>query len=179
MSKRRVVTDAEFNKALYGVPGDEQSIRDASNNRNILKSVSSSYRRFLSQDVLLGCELHALWRTLQYHRDEYGQKFTTSLYRFAHWQCRCEIRKLCFFLQQRNKAGCRLPVLMVERDNLVDNIRDAITCLKHEWMRSIIVDYYFFGYSLRQIAVRNGLCYEGTRKRLRLAERELGKILAD
>jgi RNA polymerase sigma factor (sigma-70 family) len=74
------VTNAEF----------EHAISDQ-DNRNIIKSVCNQYRNILEEDVLNSCGLNGLWQCLKSHDDAYGNKFTTSLYKFVDWQCKGQV----------------------------------------------------------------------------------------
>lgn len=84
-----------------------------SNNRNIIKKVTSKYRNYLQDDDLVSCGLQALWRTLQCHDDSYGQKFTTSLYRFCEWECQREIRN-----HRRKVKGVKVSISVIPQEDL-------------------------------------------------------------
>lgn len=98
MKIARAVTNEEFNQAY----ADKDNI-------NIIRAVCSKYRKQLTEDELRSCGMIALWQTLASHRPEYNTKFTSSLWRWLHWECCREIdghkktRKeysdvnLCFF----------------------------------------------------------------------------------
>jgi len=184
--ERRAVSDAEFERALYGVAGDEASLRAAADNRNVIKGVLRKYGKQLAKDDLHTCGLNALWRTLQYHQDKYNQKFTTSLHRFTDWECKRELRK---------KRGGRGRVKPVEvpyadmlniaaRDNsnssfriggcdpADDDLRHVTECidlLDDDLQREVIRAYYFEHLTMEQIGKRNGYSKETARKNLRAA----------
>ena len=70
----------------------EQAIADPAN-QSMIKRVCSFYSKTLSPEVLKACGEAAVWRCLQSHRDDMGQKFTSSLYRFIHWECLREVNE--------------------------------------------------------------------------------------
>lgn len=79
---KKNISDIEFEEAF----GDK-------NNVNIIKKVTIRYSKIIQEDDLISCGIHALWRALRSHDVKYGQKFTTSLYRFCEWECKRELRK--------------------------------------------------------------------------------------
>lgn len=79
---KKDISDIEFEKAF----GDK-------NNVNIIKMVTIRYSKIIQEDDLISCGIYALWRALRSHDAKYGQKFTTSLYRFCEWECKRELRK--------------------------------------------------------------------------------------
>ena len=79
---KKDISDIEFQQAF----GDK-------NNVNIIKKVTLRYSKVIQEDDLISCGIHALWRALRSHDAKYGQKFTTSLYRFCEWECKRELRK--------------------------------------------------------------------------------------
>lgn len=79
---KKDISDIEFEEAF----GDK-------NNVKIIKKVTLRYSKIIQEDDLISCGIHALWRALRSHDAKYGQKFTTSLYRFCEWECKRELRK--------------------------------------------------------------------------------------
>lgn len=190
--ERRSVSNDEFNRAYRGVPGDEASLRAAADNRNVIKGVLRKYSKQLTKDELFTCGLNALWRTLQYHRDCFNQKFTTSLHRFTDWECKRELRK---------KRGGRGRVRPVEvpfadmlniaaRDNnntnfkmggdpADDDLRHVTECidlLDDDTQKQVIRQYYFEHLTMEQIGRVNGYSKETARKNLRSAVDALREV---
>jgi len=83
MQLKKPVTNEDFNKAYTN-----------KDNRNIIYSVLSRYAKVIDKEVLESCAQMGLWRCLGQHDDSYGQKFTTSLWRFVDWECKKELRKV-------------------------------------------------------------------------------------
>lgn len=71
----------------------EQAIADPEN-QSMIRRVCSYYTKTLSPETLKACGEAAVWRCLQSHRDDMGQRFTSSLYRFLHWECLREVNSL-------------------------------------------------------------------------------------
>src|SRR5262245_45103905 len=92
IQQKRDVSNAEFEAALAD--------RD---NQNIIKGVTSRYKKQLDADDLYTCGLNALWRALQSHDPAYEQKFTTTLFRFVHWECRRELRSRRGWVASRSR----------------------------------------------------------------------------
>jgi len=53
----------------------------------LITNVARQYSNILSPDALAAAGDMALWRCLQSYNPMYGQKVSSSLYRFIHWEC--------------------------------------------------------------------------------------------
>lgn len=174
---RRVVTDDEYRAAYHGVRGDPESMRAAANNRGIIRGVLRVYSGRLSEDELDSCGCKALWRCLQYHSDDYGQKFTTSLHRFAHWECQRELRSL---RGSKNKpaewanskfddAPDEAGIIRAGREAVAQYANECLDLLPHDWQRVVIRQYYIEGMTMEEVGSANGYSKETARQRLRRA----------
>ena len=74
--KDKKISDKEFEEAYKNT-----------DNRNMIRMVCASFSNTLSSDILESCGMLALWKCLRSHDEKYGQKFTSSLYRFVRWEC--------------------------------------------------------------------------------------------
>lgn len=170
MQKRKNVTNEEFTVALADT-----------NNTNIIRSVCNGYRNILSEDELHSCGLNALWRTLQYHRPEYNQKFTTSLYRFIDWECKREVRRVKnsrkYVVASLSEQGydqlstgdlCEKPEVL--------HLRECISLLPEEWQRTVIRQYYLDNRTMEEIGVINGYSKEAARQKINKAMASLKDI---
>jgi len=159
-SKRRNVTNEEFQIALQGKPGDPASKKRATDNQKIINSVTHQYVNQIDPETLKSCGLHALWRAIGYFNPEYKQKFTSSLYRFTQFECRRELLR-----RKREGKATRLDGIderhIVNRLDRVDHedlthIRECLKSLNEEGQR--LVDQHFTqGMNLTEIAEAN--CY--------------------
>jgi RNA polymerase sigma factor (sigma-70 family) len=68
------VTNAEFNTAR------KQHLE-------LITSLTKRYSNVLSPETLAATGDIALWRCLQNFDPQFGQKVSSSLYRFIHWEC--------------------------------------------------------------------------------------------
>lgn len=68
------VTDAEFNTARR-------------QHLELITSLTKQYANVLSSDALVAAGDIALWRCLQNFDPQFGQRVSSSLYRFVHWEC--------------------------------------------------------------------------------------------
>ncbi len=177
---RRTVTNEEFKLHYYG--GDtEESKKSASDNRNVLKSVVNRYRQ-LNQDERRCCAMKAMWKCLASH--EWGrQKLTTSLFRFANWECLNELRL------RKSQSDSRLTLSelpLVQRHVSIETqdgppedcedahgrlemIREHMARLPEKWQRTVIQQYYFENLTHEEIGFRNG-GYSKEKARLRLED---------
>ena len=80
MTKKRKITNEEFNKALR----NEDYIR-------IINAASKKYASFISPDDMLECRMNALWQSLQNFDASFGVKFTSFLYSRVVWECKKKI----------------------------------------------------------------------------------------
>lgn len=167
MMKKRHVSDEEFYRA-YRIP----------DNRAIIRSVLRRYANSLPQEDLDSCGMHGLWRALMYHRDSFGQKFTTSLHRFVVWEVRRELRRV-------NTKKLKSTVSLGSHDYVDENSEenenwffvDSISVLPNEDQRSILWMYYVDGLTLEQIGNKNGYSKETARQKIGKAIRTLREFV--
>jgi RNA polymerase sigma factor (sigma-70 family) len=183
-SKRRKVSDQDFQKAWRGLPEDEDSLRRASDNRSIISAVLQKYSKIVPPDELERCGYNAMWRCLQYHDDKYGQKFTTSLHRFTEWECRRALQVA------RGGRGKRKDIKVLPLvEDLVDprieqehkkedleHVRECIDLMPEPWQRKVIQEYYLGGMTMEQVGRANGYSKETARKRIQKALNTLRRI---
>lgn len=157
---RKPVSDEQMERALAN-----------SDNANIIRSVLQKFAGQLHEDDLYTCGLHALWRALQYHDDSYGQKFTTSLYKFTDWECKRELRR------QKNEKKNMVPlategeiVLMpqVPEDDHRDTMRQVQECMRSLPLpdQKLLQAYYIDQFTMDEIAALFDLSKEGVRQKL-------------
>lgn len=161
------IFDQQYNEAYFG-GNSEESKRAASDNRAILRGVSSRFRH-LDEHERESCELQALCRALQNHEEGHGQKFTTSLYRFAVWECCRELRR------KRRKSESRLSLkdlkeisryVVDEHDSWSEPtdkkqqeifaVLEHVDKLPYSWQKHVLEQYYVMGLTHEQIGFRNG-----------------------
>jgi len=176
---RRTISNDEFHRAYYGTPGDEESQQKASDNRNIIGAVLKKYHGVIPADELELCGMNALWRALQYHREGYGQKFTTSLHMFTDWECKGELRR---YRRQRKEYSLfdqHTNLYTVIQDRESDDLDYVLECLEllpNEWMKKVIQQYFFDGMTLEAIGRANGYGKEAARQKIKRALTHLRKI---
>lgn len=169
---RRQVTDEEFRLAYYGRKGDPDSVRAAKDNRNLIRAVVKKYAKEIPMQDLELVGMKAMWRALQYHREDHpsGQKFTTSLHRFTKWECDRELRTARggrgrarpTFLPMPEKDLLAAPLL----DEDVAHVRECIAKLPVAWQRQVISQYYLERMTLEEVGEANGYSKETARKRV-------------
>jgi DNA-directed RNA polymerase specialized sigma24 family protein len=83
VNKRREVANDEVVQALA-----DPDVRE------MVEYETGKYRNGLDDQQRESIGQYAVWRALQYYKKEFGQKFTTSLYRFIHYECCRELKKV-------------------------------------------------------------------------------------
>jgi RNA polymerase sigma factor (sigma-70 family) len=183
---RRHVTDEEYRLAYEGDPRDPASQASAADNRNVIAAVLKTYELKLPEDSRQDCGLIALWRALQYHDPKYRQKFTTSLHRFVHWECKRELRRI--YGRNNSKAGrifvplfeetldLRRPPVDEQRQQNLEHVRECLDRLPEPSQRRVIEQYYFDGLTMEAVGRANGYSKEAARQKIRRAVAALKEI---
>ena len=172
--KRRHVSNEEFLAVYRGIPGDEKSINHREDCRKVVAAVLGRYKEQFSDDELHAIGMTALWKTLQYHRDIYRQKFTTNLHRFTIWECNRELKRKGRGLEKRltrsemtEDIDSEVNKSRKNSDN--DNIEHMLSCidmLEHDWQKQLIRQYYLEQLPMEEIGRRNGYSKETARQRI-------------
>jgi len=132
-------------------------------NQRIISSVLSKYRGRLDEETLKGCGLNALWRCLENHNEALGTKFTSSLWRFVHWECRKELQTLA-----RSKYK---PTELVEIavDEECENVFDDLDNILDPEYSKIVKLRFIHGMTLKEIGKEFGYTKEAARQKLKYA----------
>jgi RNA polymerase sigma factor (sigma-70 family) len=156
-----------------------------SDNQNIIKSVLKKYSRTLDYDTLLTCGLNALWRCLANHREEYGTKFTSSLYRFTKWECDREILKF-----KKNTSIKQVRVVSLGLPDVLDHSSPTTSSAQHSIFddlesvlpqehASIVRMKYVEDRTLKEIGEHFGYTKEAARQKLKVALKKLHEVYND
>ncbi len=145
----RTISDKEYEDALAN-----------ESNRKVMHKAGNKFASLLTEEQLHTCSLYALWRALQNHDSSYGQRFTTTLWRFMHWECGKEVRR------PKMRVGLPRPKTVVSEEIIYVN--ELIDFLEPSQQR-LIREYYLEGLSAREIGLRHGCCRETARKRVNKA----------
>lgn len=143
-------------------------------NRKIINKVTSRYVKQLDSHDRQSCGLIALWRCLENHQDIYKQKFTSSLWRFVHWECRRELRK-------KNRKKQLQYVLVPELDYVAQkntdetNVQECIMSLG-EQHREMLKDYFYENKTMQEIADSRGFSKETARQKINKAIKQFTLI---
>ena len=159
MKVRHPVSDAQLQLALCN-----------NDYRRVIWSVLKRYAgQFSQQDLEYAFPL-ILYRTLGSHEDGRGQKFTTSLVKFAHWYMRNELdgqraRRGRF---ERAVAARGVPDQaespdhwLVIQDELNGILRDV-----PDGYREVLMDYYLGEHTLDSLAAKYGCSKDFVARRL-------------
>lgn len=179
---RRDVSDEEFYKA-YGNRNSKNLTPEQSINRSILGKASSMYIKSLNRDELLSCELEAMWKTLQYHEEGKGNKFTTSLWTFTVWACNNLLREK---KKKRNRVlvTTSIPIenidIPVEYDTIdSDYITECFKKLNNKELELVLRQYYLESHTMEEIGKLNGYSKETARKKISKGLAKMRKICSN
>jgi DNA-directed RNA polymerase specialized sigma subunit len=149
---KKAITELEFNEAYKN--------RD---NQSIINSVLKKYSNTLDYDTLKSCGLHALWRCLESHSDEFKTKFTSSLYKFTKWECDREILKY----NKRKDTTFELFDVAVEGEEI--SIFEDIEEILSPEHASIVKMRFIEDHTLEEIGNHFGYTKEAARQKLKNA----------
>lgn len=161
---KKEVSNQDFNEAW----GNEDY-------RNVIRKVTSQYIKVLDYDERLSCGQIALWRCLSYHDEEYGQKFTTSLWRFTEWECRRELRKKKNYSSKNISNSDKFAEAAVYPNTQVESIKQCISTMESS-EQHIINEYYLQKMTMEQIGKKYGFSKEAARQRIIKAVNKLKEI---
>lgn len=155
-NKRRFVSNEEIEKALKNP--DVLAI---------MKSECLKYRKVLDEHQRKSAGMTGLWRTLQYHIEGKGLKFTTNLYRYLHFELRRELKK-----QSKHNNTKNISVLFESKD-LGYNIEfeDSLEYIKNnisENVSNVTRQFCLEKRKPSEIARLNGFSLNETKKMLNL-----------
>jgi RNA polymerase sigma factor (sigma-70 family) len=166
---RRKVTEEEFKEALQD-----------KDNKKVMNKILSQYSNVIPSEDLEACGMDAVWRCLGYHKKEKGNKFTTSLWRFVHWECCRQLKRIkrqnrlhtINFSTIETQDTFEIPVI---RDKEIESVREAVNSLNHHH-KEYIQQFYFERRTLKEIATMQGCSKETVRTRIKQAIKELTKL---
>lgn len=123
-------------------------------NKKIMRAASKSFRG-LSPETKKSCCMNALWLTLIHHRDGFGQKFTTNLYKFVVWECSKELTKHNRIISRECQMLDEDVGLSVSYDDVPVYMQDCIQQLSPK-LATVIKQKFFDNMTLAEIGRANG-----------------------
>lgn len=163
-NKRRPVSNEEMEKALKNP--------DIS---ALMKSECLKYRKVLDEHQRKSAGLEGLWKTLQYHIDGKGLKFTTNLYKFLHFELRRELKK-----QEKYNNTKNISMLYESKDVRSDmEFEDSLEYIKNsisENVSNVTRQYCLEKRKPSEIARINGFSLNETKKMLNLGLSKIESI---
>lgn len=175
---KRHVSNEEFEAAMKN-----------KDNANLIRSISKRFYPLIDhEDLRSACHL-GLWRALQYHDPKFGQKFTTTLFRFVRWECQKELRRQGLakkrFVQfpqadysSYDTAEEDGRLLDFERRDELEHVKSRMKKLSGEHRR-LVEMRYIKGMSTEDIGEVQGYSKETARKRLMEAVNVLREVCND
>ncbi len=130
-------------------------------NRNIIKAVTSKYSKRLSEDVQKTCGMHGLWRCMQNHDEKYGRKFTTSLFIHVDWECKREIGQMYrkpLSLLGDDDGDIPGPLTSEETNDLLETLPDR--------QKEIMYQRFYENRTLEEIGKLQGYSKEAARQNI-------------
>lgn len=164
---KKIITSQEF----------ETAYKNLEYKRLIGKAVRR-YNKVLDYDERLVAGLTALQKCLESHDDSYGQKFTTSLWRFCDWECRRILKSKKN--HQKNVSLFHFSELLQDEGPSEETlmVRECVSLLD-EPNRKIINQYYFDNLTMEEIGKINGYSRETARKNINKSVDKLKNIIQD
>lgn len=143
MKEKRFISDQEFEAAR------RQHLQ-------LIQNVARVYATSLSPEELQAAGDMALWRCLQSHNPKYGSKFTTSLYRFIHWECIRAIKE-----RRANETTLVGDVEGTTDNQAIQMILEDYLNLLDERDRRIVEARFLESCTFEEIANREGYSKQG------------------
>lgn len=152
----------------------EEAYRNEDNIK-VINKVLSLYQD-LPSEVRKDCGLKALWRCLQFHEPEKGNKLTTSLWRFVRWECENEKKKLRTLKSRRRNKSIELFDVEDTTTVTADVFSDIDLILDTE-SSSIIRLRFVEKMTLKEIGAKFGYTKEAARQKLNHALSEVKRLV--
>lgn len=164
MNKRRFVSDEEIEKALRN-----------SDIYSIIKSECLKYKKVLDEHQRKSAGLEALWKTLGYHVDGKGLKFTTNLYKYLHFELRRELKKQNKHLNTKRitkEFKCSTEESNIDFEDSLEYIKNSVS----ENVSKVVRQYCLEKRKPSEIAKINGLSINETKRLLDIGLDKIEKI---
>ena len=152
----------------------EEAYKDLDNTK-VINKVLSLYQD-LSSETRRDCGLKGLWRCLQFHEPDKGNKLTTSLWRFVKWECENEKKKLRSQKNQKRSKSIELFDVEDEAVEVMDVFHDIDNILDRE-SSSIIRLRFVEKMTLKEIGATFGYTKEAARQKLNHALEEVKRLV--
>ena len=135
----------------------EQAYQNTDNIK-LIKYVMGRFSERLNIDEMRESGQIALWKSLRRHDDKYGQKFTTTLYRYLWWEALKTLQDKSKPTVQYGYSG--EPV--VQDAYVASDLKDILECLS-DVDRQMLIDRYIGLYTLEELGEKYGMKRESTR----------------
>jgi RNA polymerase sigma factor (sigma-70 family) len=148
--------------------------------KKVMYRVTFRYRKVLDEDERKTAAMLGLKRTLESHDESFGQKFTTSLWRFCDWECKRLLKSKQSFNKNssKTKSLSYLDKIAVDKTEDTIDVRDCLDKLPSEY-RDILKQYYFEQQTMEEIGKINGYSRETARKIINKGLENLRIIMTD
>lgn len=154
ITKRRIVSNEEY---IAASKNEKYS--------KIINSVLRNYKSSIPQEDLETCGVDGLWRCLGYHIDGKGNKFTTSLWMFVTYECLRKLKKI-----QRDSRLHMVSLDNAEEQADTTGISNKLMDIIHvlpESDKTLIQEYYFDKYTMKEIGDRHNCSKETVRNQIK------------
>jgi RNA polymerase sigma factor (sigma-70 family) len=135
--------------------------------RSFGPSVPADYHEDIAQSVILRC--------LEKYDQNYGQKFTTSLHRYATWACINFLRDHYRAVTRMNSLPRTPPREDARLQGDLDHLRECMGLIPND-DRLLIEQRFLMGMTLREIGVLNGYTPQAAMKRVHGAVDRLRRV---
>jgi RNA polymerase sigma factor (sigma-70 family) len=167
MANRRKVSNEEYSQAY-----------ENKEYKRVIGRVVGRYVKVLDKDERIIAGLIGLQRCLEYHDESFGQKITTSLWRFTDWECKRILKAKKSKMKMVNESSISIDSLPNTKEVSEETlfVRECLPFL-NEIDRKVINQYYFDGRTFEEIGQINGYSKETARKKVNKGLDNLKKII--
>ena len=129
----------------------------------LTRSVTSSYRKSLSEDEIISCTLNALSRSISSFDPGKNSKFTTYLHKGLRIECLTQIKKNKPLLKYSSQVSSNIDNKS-EIKMMIMEVMEEIEKLKDG---HLVVDKYLNNYTSKEIGIKNGIHPETVRIKIK------------
>lgn len=162
-NKRRFVSNDELIETLNN--------KDV---KNIVKHYCLKFKKQFDDDDLQSISMYAVWRCLQYYKEEYNKKFTSNLCIFLKFEFLRELkRQKPKFVYLKHFEKEITNSIDIELNDILEFIKNKISLTNY----SLIKQFCLEKRKPKEIAIINGWSIDYTKKQIKKSLNIIGELL--
>lgn len=142
--------------------------------KNIVRHYCLKFKKQFDEDDLQSISMYAVWRCLQYYKDEYNKKFTSNLCTFLKFEFLRELKKQKpknIFLNHLEKEVSGF--VDVELNDILSYIKNKISITSYYLIKQFCLEKR----KPKEIAVLNGWSISYTKKQIKKSLNIIGELI--